>query len=73
MGSSNKDNDRSISNILYSKLIAIKYGKKWSRNSSLGISEKNIESVTNLWNLNVFVLKTGIGAPVYHKENINKK
>jgi hypothetical protein len=40
MGNSNKDNDRSISITLYSKLRVTKYDQDCSRSTSLEISKK---------------------------------
>ena len=49
-----------------------KYSRDYSENSSLGISKKIYSSIHILLNLNVFVIMTGIGAPVDHKENMYK-
>ena len=69
MGNSNKDNDRSISNTLYSEKRVTKQSWDSSQSSSLEISKKYIVCYIFFEILNAFVLKTGIGAPAEHKAN----
>jgi hypothetical protein len=73
MGNSNKDNDRSTSNTLYSENRVTKHSRDCSQSSSLEISKKYIVCYIFFEIVNVFVLKTGIGAPTDHKENKYKK
>jgi len=73
MGSSKIYNDRSTSNILYSKNRVTKHSQDCSQSISLEISKKYIVCYIFFEILNVFVLETGIGAPTDHKENKYKK
>jgi hypothetical protein len=73
MGISNKDNYRSTSNTLYSKNKVIKHSRDCSQSNSLEISKKYKVCYIFFEILNVFVLKTRIGAHADHKENKYRK
>jgi hypothetical protein len=73
MGSSNKDNDRSTSNNLYSKKRVTKHSRDCSQSSSLEISKNYIVCYIFFEILNEFLLKTEIGAPADHKAKKYKK